>query len=411
MKSISTTLATTLVIFLGTFEIAQARTITEISPPGGLGQGGTFCIQVQTPVNTGFPNNNNTISPSPNQILNFPGLSCTPKTFQVLAPIDTPLFVQSSGGITEYFVTETVVNNTNLIWTGFDFELGTRVKGKFVSFEDLISIPELIPPSFDTAGTPNRDPIPTSSNFTSLVHQNYSLGWSGGSVAPGEAINFSFSLDVPDDIIPLDSYKNFLIRQVPRVTNLSFIPAGTQLDGNPIKDIGTRVGDTIVFDILLDTIGLGSVGSLDISYNFTWDSGRFLNDPGELDIQEIIDNVDFGEADSITCTISFAICNVSYLGLPLDKRGVLTSILSRVLPYLNNDGESDFDLKIFSAKVNGVDVINKFGQIFQEAEVQPTPETTSTIGFLALGTLGAASTLKRQLKSSKSSEKETTKVS
>ncbi|MFM6788793.1 MAG: PEP-CTERM sorting domain-containing protein, partial [Microcystis panniformis] len=40
-----------------------------------------------------------------------------------------------------------------------------------------------------------------------------------------------------------------------------------------------------------------------------------------------------------------------------------------------------------------------------------TPEPTSTIGLLALGTLGAASTLKRQLKSSKSSEKETTKVS
>ncbi len=39
------------------------------------------------------------------------------------------------------------------------------------------------------------------------------------------------------------------------------------------------------------------------------------------------------------------------------------------------------------------------------------PEPTSTLSLLALGTLGAASTLKRQLKSSKSSEKETTKVS
>ena len=39
------------------------------------------------------------------------------------------------------------------------------------------------------------------------------------------------------------------------------------------------------------------------------------------------------------------------------------------------------------------------------------PEPTSTLSILVLGTLGAASTLKRQLKSSKSSEKETTKVS
>jgi hypothetical protein len=38
-------------------------------------------------------------------------------------------------------------------------------------------------------------------------------------------------------------------------------------------------------------------------------------------------------------------------------------------------------------------------------------EPSSILGFLALGTLGAASTLKRKLKSSKSSEKQTEKVS
>jgi hypothetical protein len=38
------------------------------------------------------------------------------------------------------------------------------------------------------------------------------------------------------------------------------------------------------------------------------------------------------------------------------------------------------------------------------------PEPTSTLSLLALGTLGAASTIKRQLKPSKSTEKETTKV-
>jgi hypothetical protein len=43
--------------------------------------------------------------------------------------------------------------------------------------------------------------------------------------------------------------------------------------------------------------------------------------------------------------------------------------------------------------------------------VVKTPEPASTLSLLALGTLGAASTLKRKLKSSKSSEKETTKVS
>jgi hypothetical protein len=38
------------------------------------------------------------------------------------------------------------------------------------------------------------------------------------------------------------------------------------------------------------------------------------------------------------------------------------------------------------------------------------PEPSSIIGLAVLGTLGAASTLKRQIKSSKSTEKETTKV-
>ncbi|MFM8305739.1 MAG: PEP-CTERM sorting domain-containing protein, partial [Microcystis aeruginosa] len=40
----------------------------------------------------------------------------------------------------------------------------------------------------------------------------------------------------------------------------------------------------------------------------------------------------------------------------------------------------------------------------------PVPEPSAILGLLALGTLGAASTLKRQLKPSKSTEKATTKV-
>ena len=44
-------------------------------------------------------------------------------------------------------------------------------------------------------------------------------------------------------------------------------------------------------------------------------------------------------------------------------------------------------------------------------EVRQVPEPTSTLSFLALGTLGAASTLKRKLKPSQSTEKETAKVS
>lgn len=45
------------------------------------------------------------------------------------------------------------------------------------------------------------------------------------------------------------------------------------------------------------------------------------------------------------------------------------------------------------------------------AKAVPVPEPASTISLLALGTLGAASTLKRKLKSSKSTEKELEKAS
>ena len=50
-------------------------------------------------------------------------------------------------------------------------------------------------------------------------------------------------------------------------------------------------------------------------------------------------------------------------------------------------------------------------EIIGEHEVTAmVPESTSTLSLLALGTLGAASTLKRKLKPSKSTKKETTKV-
>jgi hypothetical protein len=49
--------------------------------------------------------------------------------------------------------------------------------------------------------------------------------------------------------------------------------------------------------------------------------------------------------------------------------------------------------------------------IVRDLKITKVPEPTSTLSLLALGTLGAASTLKRKLKPSKSTEKETTKVS
>jgi hypothetical protein len=71
----------------------------------------------------------------------------------------------------------------------------------------------------------------------------------------------------------------------------------------------------------------------------------------------------------------------------------------------------DFDLKATvscTSDNNGNDCQNWFVRI--EGRHTTVPEPTSTLSLLALGTLGAASTLKRKLKPSQSTEKETTKV-
>ena len=218
MNSITRTLATTLVISLSSVSASQARTISSISPPIGAGLGEQFCPEIQTIINTPFPNNNNSFVASPNQILNFPGLSCTPKTFEVIAPIDTTLIVEPSGGTTEYYFTETVVNNTGETWVDFHFELGFGIGDNFRRF-DAAPLPlNLAFPEFDP---PERDPLPTSSQFTSLVQEDISLWWSGGSVEPGATVDFTFSLDVPDDFVGSNIYSNFTIRQAPTISSVS----------------------------------------------------------------------------------------------------------------------------------------------------------------------------------------------
>ena len=71
-----------------------------------------------------------------------------------------------------------------------------------------------------------------------------------------------------------------------------------------------------------------------------------------------------------------------------------------------NNSAGGFSFPSITGSANG-----RFGPNFQ-FQVVPTsvPEPSSIIGLAALGTLGAASTLKRQLKPPKSTEKETTKV-
>ncbi|AFY58923.1 PEP-CTERM putative exosortase interaction domain-containing protein [Rivularia sp. PCC 7116] len=209
MNKIIRTLAATLTISLTFSSTAQARIINSISPPGGAGQGDVLCPQVQTPVDTAFPNSNQ------NQINNFPGLSCTPKTFQEIAPIDTKLFVEASGGTTGYLLRETVVNSTSSEWGGFNFQIGFQSDAPFgednFASPAVISVPRgFIIPTFDS------DTTPTSSKFSQVkADGSFNLNWSGGTVAPGESVDFQFAVSVPDDLDNNDFYNSFTIRQLP----------------------------------------------------------------------------------------------------------------------------------------------------------------------------------------------------
>lgn len=228
MKKITKILVTTLAFYLCFGGAAQARSITSISPPTGPGQGDIFCTQVQTPVNTPFPNNDNSTAASQNQILNFPGLSCRPKTFQAIAAIDTQLFVEPSGGTTEYFFTETAINNTNSTWNGFSFKIGLGVNDNFGPPE-LILVPfGTVIPVFDFNGS-SSDPQPTSSKFTQLLQDgSFDLVWSGGSVAPGESVDFTFSVDVGDNLNANNSSDSFTIRELPSAKP---VPEPTSIHG------------------------------------------------------------------------------------------------------------------------------------------------------------------------------------
>jgi hypothetical protein len=85
------------------------------------------------------------------------------------------------------------------------------------------------------------------------------------------------------------------------------------------------------------------------------------------------------------------------------------------LPSISIDLGSRVNFQLLSSEIavilaDGTSVTTSVTSANFSLSPQAVPEPTSILSLLALGTLGAASTLKRKLKLSKSTEKETTKV-
>ena len=117
--------------------------------------------------------------------------------FTSMAPIDIQFTVTASSGTTEYLIGNVVINNvTGTTWNDFHFQLGfggcklnVGCTPFTLSGNDSLD--------FDT---PDKTPKPTSTAFTTLVHNDDTLDWSGGSVANGGTVGFTFSIDVPDGV-------------------------------------------------------------------------------------------------------------------------------------------------------------------------------------------------------------------
>ena len=151
---------------------------------------------------TPSPNNDNAIAASPNTVLYsvvFNG---------ALGPLQVEFATDASGGTTEYRFTQTFVNNTGQVWTGFVFELGYGLSDGFTLSGATDGL------DFDW---PDADPAPTASLFSMLSHQSDRIEWSGGGIPTAGVLTLTFAIDVPDNLFASNpgQVNRFTLRQTP----------------------------------------------------------------------------------------------------------------------------------------------------------------------------------------------------
>lgn len=179
---------------------AQAATISGIAD---LSLPGTSSGSVGPVGATPAPNNDNATVASPNVVpYNV--------VFDSLGPLEVDFITAASAGTTEYSFTQTFANHTGVAWTGFTFELGYGM--------DLGFAPSGAGDGLDF-DTPGGDPAPSASLFTTSVHLDDRIEWSGGGVPSLATVTFAFSIDVPDSLASFHpgQVNRFTLRQTPIV--------------------------------------------------------------------------------------------------------------------------------------------------------------------------------------------------
>ncbi|MBI4115718.1 MAG: PEP-CTERM sorting domain-containing protein [Candidatus Omnitrophica bacterium] len=145
-------------------------------------------------------------------------------------PFDIIFTVVDSGGVTDQFFIERVLNDTSHTWLDYHFALGFGSGDNFVlsspddgldfDFPDKDPTPSNLVQIANVGGYDDTDtPV-----FGTLNHMADEIWWSGGALAPGEEILFSFSIDVPDfnenmpDFAEYFGGYTFTLRQLPTTT-------------------------------------------------------------------------------------------------------------------------------------------------------------------------------------------------
>jgi PEP-CTERM motif len=125
------------------------------------------------------------------------------KSFTSIGPLDFQFPVTPTATTNTYFVTEGITNNTTQTWSDYHELLGTGTTG-----------------NFSLGGTPVQFLIPTDSTYSNTAFPGRSVSsdeidYTGGSIAPGQAITITYSITVPD--VSVAGPGTFTLRQLPTV--------------------------------------------------------------------------------------------------------------------------------------------------------------------------------------------------
>ena len=127
------------------------------------------------------------------------------KDYFAIGPVDIIIDVIDTGGVTEYFVTEGVQNNTGVDWSGYHIELGF---GSGAGFTKSTAGDGLDFDAPDYTSDVSFNPLPGFFPTQTVTEDDIIAG---GGIQPDftYAGNFVFHVDVPDGI------SSFTIRQSP----------------------------------------------------------------------------------------------------------------------------------------------------------------------------------------------------